>query len=157
MKKINIVTKLLVLLLILNFSCSTYNLEVIESSVETELKKDTQIQGRPGLENACKTTTEVFAMYDFDLTINGATVSILPAQQQIIKDNFEAQMSQYFTICQVIESTCSDYDKWIVSHEEFWNYWSNPNLGQGSGSATLGVRGGQQEDLNDPYADCEFR
>ena len=155
MKKLTLITKMLVVLLVLNFSCSAESTDLIEeeNSIEIETENNSQ-SNLAKSEGPCDShIRHVYVDYNFTVVKNDGTVlTVAPFLQEQMKITFRAEMSQYFTICKVIESTCNDFERWHVSNDEYVDYLNNdPILGNGAGLGSIRPTGGQQNDL-----DCIF-
>ena len=123
---------MLAVILVLNFSCSTDTTDFTEE--ENSLLETKNTQSKLGqISQPCDVTKLVYAQYEFTVYINGQQI-IIPAQSQAqMKINFQLEMSQHFTICEVNTTDCPEIDAWVVSAAQYNNYVnSNPNYGSGT-------------------------
>lgn len=160
MKKFTLMTKLLAFILVLNLSCSTDSIELLEEENTTEISTKNSNQLRDGIESGsiCTDTNTYWIWVEYDFPIfgqmdeNGNNIT-----NQQIRADFENEMSQHFTICYVAHSdNCENIDRWTVNIEEFQEYY-NPFLGSGAGSGGSGaiiVRGGSS---THPSAICDYQ
>lgn len=162
MKKFNLLKSIgtvLILLIVLNCSVDSSDTATINNSINeinlskkiknNHLSKNIEQRISPCNQSEIRI---VYAIYDFPILShideNGNNIT-----QQQIREDFETEMAQYFTICNVIASTsCDNIDKWIVNYDEFLVFWSDPTRGTGSGSGSIGVQGGSP---TGPW-DCDF-
>jgi hypothetical protein len=119
---------------ILFISCnSDTELEIIEEANEPQINQSTQL----------KTT----ASCDLELVV---TYTFSPfsteEEQDEIRAQFRAEMSQYFTICEITlgDRSCSNLEKWSVNEEEYYIFKSSGiqpggTSNSSNGSATISI------------------
>lgn len=154
MKKFNLLKNIgAVLMLILVFNCS------VDNSIDKN-PSSKKIDNNPSRNKNLRyvgpctdiQTFEIYAVYDFPILSqideNGNNIT-----RQQIREDYETEMAQHFTICNIISSTnCDNIDRWTVNIYEFSTYWNGHTFGTGSGSGTIGVEGGAQE--GNSYSHC---
>ena len=111
----------MVTLLLLLFSCSN-DIE-LESEIIDKPAKEELTSSRSSDKFECLALT-IYATYNFPYEIiNGVTILISEEEQNTIKENFRDEMSQYFTIFQIIDDeNCSNLESWIVNCSEYQAY-----------------------------------
>ena len=123
----------LLVLVLICFNCSTESIN--EPSSNNFESQTFESRGELTTSDPChySNTMEIYIGYDF--------YGVLPAFQTILKDNYENEMSNHFTICSIEQSSCAIYvDKWIVNAKEFNAYNSIKGAGT-SNNVVVGVPG----------------
>lgn len=138
MKKNSLLTKLTSLMLTLLILACTSD-AIIEESHNTEASEMTQSKAAKSNKICSKERTiEIIIIYDFPYATlpNGQILTIDAQSQQDIKDNYRDQLSNCFTICEILPSNCDNVEKWIVIEDEYNDFNSSNPPTCGSGSNT---------------------
>ena len=155
MKKLTLITKILVVLLVLNFSCSTEEDSLLQEDQNSVKTADNNLlQSKLVVHNErCDYARFLDVIYNFTVIKRDGTVLVLnSAIQEQRKTTFRLEMSQYFTICEVLETTCNDFERWRVPNDEYIDFINNnPIRGQGGALGQIRPTGGSGD-----YSHCFF-